>query len=88
MTDLEKKLIDSLNEQQIQVNFAMQSIDHAVQSVAQALQSVEKQQERIITLLSTPTQGEALETTFKRVLNEFHTSLISSLEKLQKQSAN
>lgn len=50
------------------------------------LLSLSEQQKRIIELLSKPSEGDSLETTLKRVLNDFQSSLTASLTQSLKES--
>lgn len=79
MTELEAQLLSMLEAEKRENEREREEVAKEREALRSMLLSLSEQQKRIIELLSKPSEGDSLETTLKRVLNDFQSSLTASL---------
>lgn len=86
MTELEAQLLSMLEAEKKESEREREEVAKEREALRSMLLSLSEQQKRIIELLSKPSEGDSLETTLKRVLNDFQSSLTASLTQSLKES--
>lgn len=86
MTELEAQLLSMLEAEKRENEREREEVAKEREALRSMLLSLSEQQKRIIELLSKPSEGDSLETTLKRVLNDFQSSLTASLTQSLKES--
>ena len=86
MTELEAQLLAMLEQEKNEAEREREEVARERRELASTLQSIARQQQQIIELLSKPTEGDSLEATLQKVLNDFQDSLIASLTQSLKES--
>ena len=82
MTELEAQLLSMLDQQQREQEQERAEVATERKALLSAIESLSEQNRRIIELLSKPSEGDSLEITLKKSLDNFQVRLMQSLTQL------
>ena len=82
MTELEAQLLSMLEAEKQEAEKEKQEQEQERNELMRMLQSISRQNQQIIELLSKPMEGDSLEITLKKSLDNFQVRLMQSLTQL------